>query len=69
MLTTRQAKNRTPCKMGTIPMLVVLDKRYKMAVGNRIAFWFPDDPYRKRFCIVEKIYEDGYFFAQQVDAI
>ena len=55
-----------PCKMGTTPMLVIVDGRYKVAVGKRIRWREAQDGAKWRYAMVKKVSPDGYFFAEVV---
>lgn len=59
-----------PCKIGTVPRLVAVDRRGKIEVGRRIRIRYCDGIKFNRFSPIEmvrvtKINSDGYFFADR----
>jgi hypothetical protein len=55
-----------PCKMGTMPMVVIVDGRCKVEPGKRIRWREAQHGSKWRHARVEKVYPDGYFFAEVV---
>ena len=55
-----------PCKMGTIPMLVIVDGRTKVAVGKRIRWREAESNSKWGYALVDRVNPDGYFFAERI---
>jgi hypothetical protein len=52
--------------MGTMPMVVIVDGRCKVEPGKRIRWREAQHGSKWRHARVEKVYPDGYFFAEVV---
>lgn len=51
------------CKIGTVPMLVYVDARYKVQAGKRIRFRETAHGSKWQFARVEIVHKDGWFLA------
>ena len=60
----------TSAKIGTVPMVIVLDKRYKVKVGAKIRFRLADGYSINgniwNFAIVNRVESNGYLQADLV---
>lgn len=54
-----------PCKVGTIPSLVILRYRYNIEPGKRIVFRMAAHGTRWETSIVDRVNENGYFFVRR----
>lgn len=56
---------QVPCKIGTIPRVVIVDGRCRIAVGKEIRVREPIHGSRWQTVKVWKVNPDGYFFAER----
>lgn len=55
-----------PCKVGTVPGLVILRYNYKIEPNKRIVFRNADYGTKWQTGIITEVNDDGYFFIEKM---